>query len=416
MSTTNDFIRANYQDLTDIELGEKLDPPLSEEAVRSRRRRMNLNKEEYNKKTQKILNQLGLHIEDVGAVEKVTVNNRSSTTKKDGEEDQTNTIHSTSVVLSPTWEDGPEWDPVSQAPPVIIKPTKAKAPNRDFKLAIALPDPQIGYRRNKDGELTSMHDEEALNLSLQIIQEYQPDLIINLGDLMDFAEFGSFAKEPNFVHSVQPAIDRASSFLAEQRASAPDAEIVVIAGNHDERLQKFVIKNALAAFGLTRANSEDEWPVLSLPFLLRLEDFDVEYVEGYPTGEYYINDRLKCIHGKRTGQRGSIAKKIAGDESVSTITGHNHHVEMITETVVVNDEPVIKYAATLGCLCAVDGRVPSYHSAIDARGEPTRYWENWQQAVGIIRYEEGNGHHDVTPVMLDQGKAVVEGKLFEANI
>ncbi|WP_218571937.1 hypothetical protein, partial [Pseudomonas sp. SZ57] len=85
----------------------------------------------------------------------------------------------------------------------------------------------------------------------------------------------------------------------EQRANAPEAEVTLIEGNHDRRLQKSILRNAKAAFGLKRANDPESWPVLSVPNLLRLDDLGVEYVEGYPAGEKWINDNLVCIHGHK---------------------------------------------------------------------------------------------------------------------
>ena len=140
-------------------------------------------------------------------------------------------------------------------------------------------------------------------------------------------------------------------FLAQQRAVAPDAEIALIEGNHDKRLMDFMMRNAMAAFGLKRANAQpEEWPVLSVPFLLRLDEIGVEYIEGYPGGEYYINSHLKCIHGKRTGRRGKVAPTVVDDERISTITGHNHHIEVAYKTIHKKEGLFTPFAAILGCL------------------------------------------------------------------
>jgi hypothetical protein len=145
-----------------------------------------------------------------------------------------------------------------------------------------------------------------------------------------------------------------------------------------------------------------------------LDELGVEYIEGYPASEYYINDRLKCIHGLKTGRRGSVAPKVVNDEYVSTITGHTHRIELVYKTTHTRTGARTNLAATLGCLSKIDGSVPSTKSSYDSSGHPIESYEDWQQCVGIVRFEDGDGIFSVTPVFISEGEAIYNGTIYQS--
>src|SRR5438309_215985 len=119
-----------------------------------------------------------------------------------------------------------------------------------------------------------------------------------------FPELGKYRLHPPFVQTTQPSINRFTRFLADARVRVRRAaSIKYIEGNHDIRLANYVLDNARAAFGLKRANLPESWPVMSLPYLCRFDDLDVEYIAGYPSSHVWLSDRLKCIHGHRAQRR-----------------------------------------------------------------------------------------------------------------
>jgi len=417
----NDFITANYQDMTDSEMAAATG--ISTKAVKNRRHRMELFKDKafpstlHDGPVTESVESLEKLLKDVGEVGRVSLTKYVSVKDKGPDEPpETTTNYTTRVAVQPAVE--PQWDHIRQAPPVEIHPVQIKKSKRDTKIAVILPDPQIGYRFDPETkEFDSFHDEHAMNVALQVIQELQPDQVVNLGDYLDLPQYGRFAQEPFFAHTTQPAIDRGSSFLAEQRASAPKSEIVVIQGNHDKRLTEYLKINAMAAWGIKRANSEmHEPPVMSIPFLLRFEDMDIKYVEGYPAGEYYINDHLKCIHGKRTGRKTRIAPTVVEDEKVSTITGHNHHIEVAYRTIHKRKGLFMPFAAILGCLSRIDGAVPSVHSSLGVTGRPIRNYEDWQQAIGVVYYNDEDPNPQLDIIRIFEGRAIFQGREYVSNI
>lgn len=360
-------------------------------------------------KVAELLERNGIPIDEVGRIARVNVWQAMSK-DDDGEPQVTDLV---GIQLLPNWADGPAWPVVQQAKPTVVRFPKLPAADKSdgWERAVILPDPQIGYRRDLDsGELDPMHDERAMSVALQVIRMVKPHRIVNLGDFLDLAEWGTYEQEPGFAFTTQASVDRAHRFLAEQRSAAgPDCAIELLEGNHDRRLEKAIRRNAMAAFGLKRANEPESWPVMSVPFLLRLDELDVTYVGGYPAGITWINDNLACIHGHKVRSNGSTAAAVIDDERVSVIFGHVHRIELQHKTRRIRAGLRQSLAASPGCLCRIDGAVPSMKSSTDPMGRPVMGWENWQQGVAVVEYQPGNGWHQVDLVSIIEGHARFRG-------
>ncbi len=363
-----------------------------------------------------LLEKSGIDIEDISKIDKVRINEWEGFYKDENNEAQTVQMEAASILLTPVWAEGPQWPVVQQAAPTTVKYSKARATRPEgVKTTVLLPDPQIGYRRYEDGTLDPMHDEKAMAVAVDLIAAVKPDQVVNLGDFLDNAEWSSkFTVLPEFVLVTQPAIDRGHQFLAEQRAAAgPDAHIVLLGGNHDDRIGIAVARNAMAALRLRQANTPEGWPVLSLPFLLRLDDLGVEYVGAYPAGRYKIAERkatqtpLYAIHGEKLD-----VAKVARAERQSFVQGHAHHVACHSATYEIDGSPEEVQAWSMGCLCRVDGGVPSTKGGSDEWGRPVKRYESWQHAAAVVTETE-NGWW-IEPVRIHNGVAMWRGKEFTA--
>lgn len=358
-----------------------------------------------------------IDIDDIGRINKVTLKDYQMGSKDEAGNPQVTDLESASIIFSPKWEDGASWDPVTQARPVRIAQVKVRPQSKKEKVAVILPDPQIGYRHFMDtNELDPFHDEQAMNVALQVVKELQPDLIVNLGDFLDFPAFGKYEQEASWAQTTQHAIDRGYRFLAEQRAYSPNAEIIVMEGNHDRRLDAAIKRNFMSSVGLKRACGK--MPVLSVPFLLRFDELNVTYQDGYPAARYWINDRLAVEHGYRINSAGSTAHKVAAQEGVSIIFGHIHRIETHYKTMDVRGKPKTVMGATPGCLCRIDGAVPSMKGSTNVMGRPILKYENWVHGMAVVEYEEGDGafsYHDYFINPLDGYSLRMNGKTYRAN-
>ena len=362
-----------------------------------------------------LLERSGINPDEIGRVDKINV---WQGFLKDNEGNP-QLVDMAGVVLSPEWSQEPEYPVVQQCAPTIVKPVKTNVQPTITSTFVILPDPQIGYMRLSDGEMIACHDEDAMDVALQITRASKPDTIINLGDFLDLPEWSSkFLVLPEFVLTTQPTIDRAHRFLAEQRAVAPEAKMVLIAGNHDDRLGKAIAKNAMGALRLRRAEAPKEWSVLSLPFLLRLDELGVQYVGGYPAGRYKIADAcpdagltpLYAVHGEKLD-----VAKVARTERQSIVQGHIHRQALHYETYEVDGRPETVLGVSPGCLCRVDGAVPSTKNGIDESGRPLTRWENWEQGMMIVTVDNETGRWDIELIRIHCGEAVWRGKKYRST-
>ena len=401
----NDYIRDNYRTMSDGEVATSLTAmgfDISSESVRKRRNTMKLTKAggggnlsltkqaaERLGRLNDLLTRSGIDPADIGEVKQIRVNEWQTMSKNEDGEPVISDLKGASIVLSPAWSQDPELPLIR--PAQAVKVTNPVNKNRKVteNCAVIFPDQQIPY-----------HDVKAVDIAMQILRDVNPSQVINLGDLIDFPSFSRFEQEIRFQNTTQMAIDLAHQHLAQQRAAAPNAKIVVLEGNHDRRLQKSVTQYHMDLFKLRRGNAPESWPVLSLPFLLCLDELDIKYISGYPAGEYYIQDYIKCIHGRRTGQRGTVAKRVVDDERVTTITGHTHRFEMVGKSTNTRDGKKDNFAMTLGCLCRTDGTVPSTNSSTDHDGEPVLRHEDWQQMIGIMHWDKSGLPFEFHPVFI----------------
>ena len=361
-----------------------------------------------------LLERKNIDIDQIGDIKRVSIYQTLTKDNATGEA----TIHDLAALqFSPSWETGPEWPVVQQGPAIKLPPvtTKTKKPTT-FKTCVVVPDIQIGYYRGRDGVLEPTHDEKAILVCLKVIQDTQPDVIACVGDNLDFPEMGKYLTYPAYAQTTQASIDRATFFCAQMRTMAPKAKIIWLAGNHEERMPKYLLVNAGAAYGLRKGNIPESWPVLSVPYLCRMDEFGVEYRPGYPAADFWVNEKLRIIHGDRVKSSGSTAHVYLNQEKTSVIYGHIHRIETAFKTREDFDGPRTIMAASPGCLARIDGAIPSTRGGVDLDGRPLTRYENWQQGLGVVQYEDSGSHrfsYDVIPIY--NGWAMYNGKEYLAE-
>ena len=355
-----------------------------------------------------ILDRQNIDINEIGSVKRVSLY-QSLTKDQDGDAQ----IHDLAAIqFSPKWAEGPEWNPVYQGPSIKLPKVTVKQSVSNWKKCVVLPDIQAGFFRNANGELVSTHDPIAMDYALAVIKAEKPDIVALNGDNADLPEMSKYRLSPAFSLTTQATIDYLTTLCAQIRDAAPYARIIWMEGNHEIRLTNYIIDNAKAAFGLKQGNTPDAFPVLSIPFLCRFEDFGIEYFAGYPASQFWLNNRIKIIHGTKVASGGSTAHKYLGTEKSSVVYGHIHRREWAERTRSDWDGPKTIAAISFGCLARVDGMVPSTKGGMDLDGRPITCVEDWQQGLGIIHYQEGDGtfHPEMLPI--HDGTMYYRGKLL----
>ena len=358
-----------------------------------------------------MLERKGIDPAEIGQVKRISL--YQSLTKNDEGEAEVHDL--AAIQFSPSWETGPEWPVIQPAPLVKLPARNIKSTKGDWRTAVILPDCQIGYFRDRDDQLQPTHDEDAIRIALEITRSVNPDKVILVGDNIDAPEFGKYRLSPAFQRTMQASIDRASLLCAQVRDAAPNAEILWLAGNHEERLPNYLMDNAVAAFGLRQGNRPDSWPVLSVPFLCQFDHYGVTYVPGYPAGSVWINQRLRVIHGDKVASNGSTAHKYLATEKTSVIYGHIHRREWAERTRDDWDGARTIMAASPGCLARTDGAVPSTKQGTDLDGRPLYRTEDWQTGIAVVKYEEGDGRFVYEQVAIHDGWSHYQGRDFIAS-
>jgi predicted phosphodiesterase len=368
------------------------------------------NRKEVLGKIADLLERQGINVEEVGQIGRVSI--YQSLTKNDEGEAEIHDLMG--IQFSPAWETGPQWPVINPGKPANIKMVLPKPITKPdgYETAVILPDIQFGYYRDSNGELVSTHDETALTIALNIVATSNADKVILVGDNMDFPEFGKYRLSPAFALTTQASIDRATRFSAELRAAAPNADIVWLAGNHEERLPNYVLDNAKAAFGLRRGNTPDSWPILSVPHLCRFDEYGIRYLAGYPASSYWINERIRVIHGDKVASGGSTAHKYLATSKTSVVFGHIHRREWAERSREDFDGPKTILAASPGTLAKTDGAVPSTKGGIDLDGRPLPIVEDWQQGLAVVTYQPGDGEFWYEQIPIHSGRAWWRGKLY----
>jgi hypothetical protein len=360
-------------------------------------------------KLAELLDRQDIDISQIGDITKVSV---YQSLTKDAEGDPH--IHDlVGIQISPSWETGPDWPVIEPGPKVAVPKNATKKKKTAFKKCVVFPDMQIGYFRNRDGELEPTHDESAIDIALSICKDVNPDKVALVGDNLDLPELGKYRLSPAFQQTTQASIDRATEICAAVREAAPNAEIQWLAGNHEERLTNFMLDNAMAAFGIKQGNRPDAWPVLSVPNLCRLDDYNIEYLSGYPASTIWINEHIKVIHGDIVRSGGSTAHAYLKREKISVIYGHIHRREWAEMTRNDFDGPKIVTAMSPGCLARIDGAVPSTKGGTDLDGRPLTRYEDWQQGLAVVDYEEGDGKFNLEMITIRDGWALYRDKEYK---
>lgn len=294
---------------------------------------------------------------------------------------------------------------IRQAPPVTIRPSTRHRPVREGQLTLAAGDAQIGFKGDEP-----FHDETSMELFQVAVHELQPDTIVFTGDMIDLTAQSRWEQRSDWQMSTQAAIDRYHLFLAQTRANAPHARIVVVHGNHELRMDTFVRRDAAPLLGLKRANADRDLGILTLQWLCRYDELGIEVVDGYPNATFWLEDDLKVTHGTNVMKGGSNAAKYLREENESTIYGHTHRMELAFRTVATRIGQRVIAAASPGCLARTDGGVPGFNYSVDSRGNTVKKAENWQSGLLIIHHDESG--HDITPVRFDGNQMRINGQVY----
>lgn len=172
-----------------------------------------------------------------------------------------------------------------------------------LKLAALWPDTHRPY-----------HHKKACDLVLNILQDLQPDEIVLLGDYADFYSVSSYAKDPRILQHLKAEVDDVNQGLDKFDKLFPNAKKVFIEGNHCHRLEKYLINNCPALFGLTSCRN-----------LFKIDQRPKwRFVDYGPSQAYQV---LGSYLTARHEPLAASAKATASRALCSLTYGHIHRIE-----------------------------------------------------------------------------------------
>jgi len=183
------------------------------------------------------------------------------------------------------------------------------------------------------------HDEIAVAAAIAHGKKKKPDVIILNGDIGDFYGVSRHDKDPR--RSLADELDAIRQFLFYLRKQFPNARILYKIGNHEARMEMFLVKNAPVLLGVSD---------FELPVLLKFEESKIELV---PSLTLIRLGSLPIYHGHELPQGMSSpvnpARGIWMRVQESLICGHWHRTSEHTESTGLNKK--LSSCWSTGCLC-----------------------------------------------------------------
>lgn len=198
-------------------------------------------------------------------------------------------------------------------------------------------------------------DDKAVRAFCAYCKDIQPTAIVLNGDVLDFYKLSRFVKGEG--RNPYEEIKYCQALLADLKEMCPDSDIYYVIGNHETRLQTYVLNNAPHLASLV----EDVFTII------KTEDIGVK-----GCAEVIINDNFVCTHGKLLGNKAGLsAIKEIEKHYMSGASGHTHRLAKF-----LTRKARRKFVwMETGCLCDLN---PEYVQDPD-----------WQQGFAVVQFEKG---------------------------
>jgi hypothetical protein len=225
-------------------------------------------------------------------------------------------------------------------------------------------------------------DKKAFELMLRGGRSFEPDTVIVGGDFGDCYPISSHSKDPRRRSDLEYEVHRIRERLAQVAALAPNR--VFLEGNHENRLERYLMDKAPELFGLIK--------IPELFHIHKLGFHFVPYKTSFRFGKVWFTHDL--------GKAGQNAHRAAAaDYRSSCVINHTHRMEMSVQGCVEGPPSVAAMFGWLGDFNSVD----YMHKAKAKR--------DWVHGFGV-GYMESNGVVHLQPVPIVHGRCVVGGKLI----
>lgn len=227
------------------------------------------------------------------------------------------------------------------------------------------------------------HDKRGLELAIRVIKHFKPDVLVHIGDLVDFYSISAHRKDPAKSRSFLDELNESHKVLNELDGLAPRK--IFCEGNHESRLQRYVFDQAPEMYGYLNVESA-----------LQLKERGWEF---YPYQEIATVGKQGFVHDLGfAGVNACRQTSLAYPGHI--VFGHTHRFGLFTAGNLRRETYTCWNIGWLGDSRKVD-YLPSVKVKLD-----------WTKGLMLIEMDaEGTPHH--TPVRISQNRCMVGSKVFE---
>lgn len=180
-----------------------------------------------------------------------------------------------------------------------------------------------------------IHDKAALIAAIQYAKSDRVENIVLNGDILDAAQISGHPKysdTPKFLNE----LELTKQFLQGLRSEFKEQNIYFKLGNHEDRLQRYLMAKADAVAEL-----------VDYPRLLNLDDLNIRYVEST---QFMRIENTFIVHGHEMKVSGGVnpARALILKAAANVVMGHVHRTSFAS---IKSLDGKFYKAYTTGCLC-----------------------------------------------------------------
>jgi hypothetical protein len=219
--------------------------------------------------------------------------------------------------------------PTRRPEPILVEAKR----NNDECINLFLPDIHSPYE-----------SKDALSIAIRHAKEkYDISNVILGGDFVDFWQVSRFTKNPRERMTLSEEIDYSVELLKQLQDIFPHSKFIYIKGNHEERLEKYLMNNAPGIIGMKGTTVQEQ---------LKLKELGIDFIDNMKlleeTGKPFCVGQLFYIHGHEISGGGvNVARSKFLKVNENILFGH-HHQHM---TYAHKCFSAVKAAWSVGCLC-----------------------------------------------------------------
>lgn len=230
------------------------------------------------------------------------------------------------------------------------------------------------------------HDLPAWTATLQWISDHPVTEIILNGDFLELLSCSQHGGTPD-ITSLKSDMAAGRAALEELRTAAPTAKITYLQGNHETRLERFILAKAPALFGS-----------LNLTIGLGLDDLGIEWVSEM--NQPIHRGSLDILHGHQLSEylpKHHAAKlaDVYGAANRTAIIGHSHRAQTFHKPAYGG----MQSAVAVGCLRTLR---PGWTHGREG---------GWSHQF-LVAYLDADGQSYCYPITVKNGNFIWNGKKY----